>query len=193
MRCRNSPSQKNYSNFELKLKIKCLVDPKTGLINSGIQIRSARLPNGRVAGYQVDCGDEWFGKIYDEHRRALLYPRPLDEANLLQNIDTFGWNEYRILAEGPRIQVWINGTKASDYTETNLLIPLNGVIAAQIHSGGHVVVQFKDITVRELPPTAGAPTWESLGGIKEALAKVKKPKRKKTKSKAKKTTPPQEK
>ena len=123
----------------------------------------------------------------------MLYPRPLDEANLLQNIDTFGWNEYRILAEGPRIQVWINGTKASDYTETNLLIPLNGVIAPQIHSGGHVVVQFKDITVRELPPTADAPTWESLGGIKEALAKVKKPKRKKTKSKAKKTTPPQEK
>ncbi|MEP4079445.1 PVC-type heme-binding CxxCH protein [Haloferula sp.] len=170
-------TKKEYGNFELKLTIKCSGDPKTGLINSGIQIRSARLPNGRVAGYQVDCGDKWFGKIYDEHRRALIYPKPIDEPKLLAAIDTFGWNEYRILADGPRIQVWINGVKASDYTETNPQIPLNGVIAPQIHSGGHVMVQFKDVTIRELPPTPGAPTWESLGGVQEALKKVKKPRK----------------
>ncbi|YCM46953.1 PVC-type heme-binding CxxCH protein (plasmid) [Verrucomicrobiaceae bacterium 227] len=168
-------TQKNYANFELKLKIKCSGDPRTGLINSGIQIRSARLPNGLAAGYQIDCGEGWFGKIYDEHRRALIYPEPLDEAALLKAIDIQGWNEYRILAEGPRIQVWINGVKATDYTESNPLIPLNGVIAPQIHSGGKAMVQFKEITIRELPPTAGAPTWESLGGVQAALQKVKKP------------------
>tara|TARA_R110002096_G_scaffold212352_10_gene399856 strand:- start:48 stop:4457 length:4410 start_codon:yes stop_codon:yes gene_type:complete len=176
---------KSYANFELNLKIKCSGDPGTGLINSGIQIRSARLPNGRVAGYQVDCGEGWFGKIYDEHRRKLIYPEALDEAALKEGIDTHGWNEYRILAEGPRIQVWINGIKASDYTETNPDIPLNGVIAPQIHSGGHVVVQFKDITVRELPPTPDAPTWESLGGPVAALAKVKTPRPPKAKPKGK--------
>lgn len=167
-------TKKRYSNFELKLKIKCSGDPKTGLINSGIQIRSA-LHGKRVAGYQVDCGAGWFGKIYDEHRRGLIYPKPIDEEALLKAVDIQGWNEYRILAEGPRIQVWINNTKATDYTETNSEIPLEGIIAPQIHGGGHVVVQFKDITIRELPPTPGAPTWESLGGVEQALAKVKKP------------------
>ena len=168
-------TEKSYANFELTLKIKCSGDPKTGLINSGIQIRSARLPNGSVAGYQIDCGAGWFGKIYDEHRRGLIYPEPLDPAALAKAIDVFGWNEYRILAEGPRIQVWINGVKASDYTEANPSIPLEGIIAPQIHGGGNTVVQFKEVTLRELPPTADAPTWESLGGVAEALQKVRKP------------------
>ena len=168
-------TKKNYANFELKLKIKCSGDLATGQVNSGIQIRSARLPDGVVAGYQVDCGEGWFGKIYDEHRRRLIYPTPIDEPTLLKGVDTFGWNEYRILAEGPRIQVWINGIPATDYTETNPLIPLNGVIAPQIHKGGHAMVQFKDVTIRELPPTPDAPTWESLGGVEAALEKVKAP------------------
>ena len=179
-------TKKSYSNFELTLTIKCSGDLATGQVNSGIQIRSARLPDGRVAGYQIDCGKGWFGKIFDEHRRRLIYPNPIDEPKLLENIDTFGWNKYRILAEGPRIQVWINDIKATDYTEENPLIPLNGIIAPQIHKGGHVMVQVKDIQIRELPPTADAPTWESLGGTQAALAKVKTKKpRRKAKSKAK--------
>lgn len=167
-------TEKKYANFDLTLKIKCSGDPKTGLINSGIQVRSARLPNGSVAGYQIDCGKGWFGKIYDEHRRGLVYPKPVDEAALAKSIDLYGWNTYRILAEGPRIQVWINGTKASDYTEKNSNIPLDGIIAPQIHGGGNVMVQFKDVTIRELQPTTNAPTWDSLGGVKAALAKAKK-------------------
>ena len=179
-------TQKSYANFELILTIKCSGDLATGQVNSGIQIRSARLPNGSVAGYQIDCGKGWFGKIFDEHRRRLIYPQPLNEEELLKAVDTFGWNTYRILAKGPRIQVWINDVKAIDYTEKNPLIPLNGIIAPQIHKGGHVMVQFKDVTIRELPPTTNAPTWESLGGAKAALKKVlpKKP-NKKTKRKSK--------
>ncbi|MDF1753350.1 MAG: DUF1080 domain-containing protein [Verrucomicrobiales bacterium] len=181
-------TEKSYANFDLKLKIKCSGDLATGQVNSGIQIRSARLPNGSVAGYQIDCGKGWFGKIFDEHRRRLIYPKPVDEEALLKGVDTFGWNDYRILAEGPRIQVWINGIKATDYTETNPEIPLEGIIAPQIHSGGHVMVQFKEISIIELPPTPGSPTWESLGGIKAALEKVtpkKKPRKKKGKGKDK--------
>ena len=166
-------TEKSYANFELALKIKCSGDLNTGQVNSGIQIRSARLPDGAVAGYQVDCGKGWFGKIYDEHRRRLIYPTPVDEVALLKGVDTFGWNEFRILAEGPRIQVWINGIKASDYTEENPDIPLNGIIAPQIHKGGHAMVQFKDVIIRELPPTPNAPTWESLGGPEVALQLVK--------------------
>jgi len=167
---------KSYQNFELKLSIKCSGDPKTGLINSGIQIRSVRVPGGNhMAGYQVDCGAGWFGKIYDEFRRNKVIAKEVDPAALAKVIDTFGWNEYRIRAEGPRIQVWINGTLATDYTETDPNIALDGQIAPQVHSGGVALVQVKEVSITELPPTPDAPTWESLGGVEAALAKVKVP------------------
>ncbi|MGV3659140.1 MAG: PVC-type heme-binding CxxCH protein [Prosthecobacter sp.] len=162
-------TKKSFQNFELKLKIKCSGDPKTGMINSGIQIRSVRAPGGtHMSGYQVDCGDKWFGKIYDEYRRNKVIAEPLDAAALDKAVDVFGWNEYRIRAEGPRIQVWINGVAALDYTEQDKNIALDGQIAPQVHSGGVCLVQVKDVTVEELPPTPGAPTWESLGGVEAA-------------------------
>jgi putative heme-binding domain-containing protein len=161
-------TKKSYQNFELKLKIKCSGDPKTGLINSGIQIRSIR-DGTAMSGYQVDCGAGWFGKIYDEHRRnkVIWAPTPEQQAALDKAIDVFGWNEYRIRAEGPRIQTWINGVHCMDYTETDPNIALDGHIAPQVHSGGVCLVQVKEVTIKELPPTPGIPTWEKVGHPKK--------------------------
>ncbi len=166
-------TKKSYQNFELRLSIKCSGDRKTGLINSGIQIRSVRVPGGaHMAGYQVDCGDGWFGKLYDEFRRRTVIAEQVDAAALKKVVDVFGWNDYRIRAEGPRIQVWINDVLATDYTEENPNVALDGQIAPQVHSGGIALVQVKDISIVELPPTPGAATWESLGGVEAALKKV---------------------
>ena len=166
-------TQKSYSNFELKLKIKVSGDAKTGLINSGIQIRSLR-DGGAMSGYQIDCGAGWFGKIYDEHRRnkVIWSPTPEQQTALDKAIDTFGWNEYTIRAEGPRIQTWINGVHCIDYTETDPNIALDGHIAPQVHSGGICLVQVKDVTIEELPPTPNAPTWKSIGGLEGMKAKL---------------------
>ncbi|SKA92788.1 putative membrane-bound dehydrogenase domain-containing protein [Prosthecobacter debontii] len=162
-------TNRSYQNFDLKMKIKCSGDPTTGLINSGIQIRSLRVPGGHhMSGYQVDCGQGWFGKIYDEFRRNKVIAEPLDEAALDKAVDVYGWNEYRIRAEGTRIQVWINDVAAIDYTETDSNIALDGQIGPQVHSGGACLVQVKDITLEELPPTSQAPTWKSLGGVEGA-------------------------
>lgn len=167
-------TEKSFHNFELTLTIKCSGDPKTGMINSGIQIRSARVPGGtHMSGYQVDCGKGWFGKIYDEFRRNKVIATPIDAAALEKVVDVYGWNEYRIRAEGPRIRVWINGVAAIDYTEKNPDIALDGKIAPQIHSGGKCLVQFKDVTIKELPPAVGASTWKSLGGVRAAIKKAK--------------------
>lgn len=169
-------TKKNYQNFDLKLKIKVSGDPATGLINSGIQIRSVRVPGGaHMSGYQVDCGKGWFGKIYDEFRRNKVIAEPVDAAALDKAVDVYGWNEYRIRAEGPRIQTWINGVLALDYLEKDSNIALDGLIGPQVHSGGICLVQVKDVTVDELPPTKDAPTWESLGGYEGAKAKLAKP------------------
>ncbi len=164
-------TKKSYMNFELKLKIKVSGDPKTGMLNSGIQIRSVR-EGSAMSGYQVDCGAGWFGKIYDEHRRnkVIWAPTPEQQAALDKAIDVFGWNEYRILAEGPRIQTWINGVHCMDYTETDPNIALDGHIAPQVHSGGVCLVQVKEVTIEELPATPGAPTWEKVGHPKPKAA-----------------------
>lgn len=164
-------TKKSYQNFDLKLKIKVSGDPKTGMLNSGIQIRSLRVPGGaHMTGYQVDCGAGWFGKIYDEFRRnkVIWAPTPEQQAALDKAVDVFGWNEYRIRAEGPRIQTWINGVHCMDYTEADKNIALDGLIGPQVHSGGVCLVQVKDVTIEELPATPGAPTWESLGGVDAA-------------------------
>jgi putative heme-binding domain-containing protein len=156
-------TKKSYQNFELRLKIKVSGDPKTGMLNSGIQIRSVR-EGSAMSGYQIDCGAGWFGKIYDEHRRnkVIWAPTPEQQVALDKAIDVFGWNEYRIRAEGPRIQTWINGVHCMDYTETDPNIALDGHIAPQVHSGGVCLVQVKEVTIEELPPTPGAPTWKTV-------------------------------
>ncbi len=164
----------SYSNFILRLKIKLTGDPKTGFINSGVQIRTARNPTGHeVCGYQCDYGaPEWYGAIYDEGRRNRLLIKS-DIAALRTVLKPNDWNDYVIKADGPRIQTWINGVQGVDFEEKDADIASDGVIAIQVHGGGNSTVQAKDITIEELPPTPGAPTWKDLGGVEGQRAKLK--------------------
>jgi hypothetical protein len=155
---------KSYQNFDLRLKIKLTGVPNTGMINSGVQFRSMRVPNhNEMSGYQADAGDGWWGKLYDESRRNKVIAEPADPAAVNAAVRPSDWNEYRVRAEGPRIRSWINGVPASDYTETETNIAQDGHIAIQIHGGGVALVQVKDVQIEELPPTAGAPTWAEVG------------------------------
>ena len=153
-----------YQNFELNLKIRIIAGEGEPSGNSGVQIRSQRLPDHHeMIGYQVDAGAGWWGKLYDESRRRTAIAEPMDEAALKAVLHEWdGWNEYRILAEGPRIQTWINDVAAIDYTEEDPQIPLEGLIGLQAHSGKKFVVQFKDLSIRELPSSDGAPTWAGV-------------------------------
>ncbi len=152
-------TQKDYGNYILRLKIK--LTGAGGFINSGIQMRSTRVPNSsEMCGYQCDYGDPtWWGCVYDESRRNRVMAQSnmklLDPA-----IKRDDWNDYVIRAEGPRITTWINGVMGVDYTEQDPKIPLSGKIGVQIHGGGKALVQVKDVTLEELPPTPkreGAP------------------------------------
>lgn len=169
----------SFSNFILKLKIKLTGDPATGLINSGVQIRTQRNPEGHeVCGYQCDYGEpNWYAGIYDEGRRN-KFIAPADMAILHPAIKLWDWNEYTIKAEGNRIQTWINGVPGVDYKELDPNIPYDGIIGVQVHSGGNTKVQLKDITIDELPATKDAPTWERLGGVEgvKKLLQANKPK-----------------
>jgi putative heme-binding domain-containing protein len=168
---------RSFQNFDLRLKLKLTGDPTTGLINSGVQLRSLRVPNNtEMSGYQVDAGDKWWGKLYDESRRNKVIADSPDSAAVTASIRAGDWNDYRILAEGPRLRSWINGVAALDYTETDPAIALDGKIGIQIHSGGIALVQVKDVTIDELPPTPGAPTWDQVGHPKPRDPNAKKKK-----------------
>ena len=155
---------KSYQNFELRLKLKLTGDPKTGMINSGVQIRSLRVPEStEMSGYQVDAGEGYWGTLYDESRRNKGIAAPADPAAVNAAVHKNDWNDYRIVVEGPRIRSWLNGVPAVDYTEADPQIALDGRIGIQIHGGGIALVQVKDVVIEELPPTPGAPTWEKVG------------------------------
>lgn len=155
---------RSFQNFDLRLQLKLTGDPKTGMINSGVQIRSLRVPdNTEMSGYQVDAGAGYWGTLYDESRRNKTISPPVDAPAINAAVRLNDWNDYRILAEGPHLRSWLNGIPAVDYTETDPAIALDGRIAIQIHGGGIALVQVKDITIEELPPTPGAPTWEKVG------------------------------
>ena len=153
-------TEKSYQNFDLRVKLRLT---GTGFVNSGIQMRSVRVPNSsEMSGYQVDYGKGWYGKLYDESRRNKVIAESKDAATVLAAIKEGEWNEYRILAEGNRIRSWVNGVPALDYVETEPNIAADGKIGIQIHSGGLAEIQAKDITIEELPPTPGALTWDKV-------------------------------
>lgn len=160
----------SYQNFELNLKIK--ITPVVGGVNSGIQIRSMRIPNHHeMVGYQADAGGEWWGKLYDESRRRRVIGELIDAAALKKALEPTGWNHYRIRCEGPRIRTWLNGVPAVDFSEEDERIPLDGHIGLQVHGGGTLTVQFKDLTVTELPASEEAPSWEGIDAKKVAEGK----------------------
>jgi putative membrane-bound dehydrogenase-like protein len=143
-------SAREFENFELTFKIRMVKG--AGFMNSGIQVRSARdAGKSPMSGYQVDAGIGYWGDLYDEHRRNKKLTGPVDPAALAKVVKDWEWNEYRILCEGRRIRSWINGQAAVDFTETDAAISLDGKLGIQVHSGGTLLVQLKDISINELP------------------------------------------
>ena len=62
----------SFQDFDLTFQIR--IRSTGGFANSGIQIRSRRVPGGsEVHGFQVDVGDGYGGDLYDEGRRGRVF------------------------------------------------------------------------------------------------------------------------
>ncbi|GAB4040728.1 DUF1080 domain-containing protein [Spirosoma gilvum] len=138
---------KEYGDFEFRCLFRLYGDPKTGMINSGIQYRSI-IEGTKIIGYQADIGNGYWGDLYDEHRREKLVGGDLRTLKHILKED--GWNSYIIRCKGNHHELYINGVKTCDYIEQDSKIPKKGVIAVQIHSGGVAQVEFRDLTINEL-------------------------------------------
>ena len=151
-------------DFELRLKYKLVGG------NSGIQFRSQRREDWDTFGYQadMDAAGTWTGCVF-HHSRGKVAGRGTrtvidekgkktvtkigDPARLLKHVKLNDWNEYRIIAKGPKMTLMINGVvmcQAVDHQKGKAA--LDGIIALQVHPGPPMKVQFKDIGLKKLTP-----------------------------------------
>lgn len=136
----------SYGDFELRLKFK-LVGKGA---NAGVQLRSQRIPgHHEVRGYQADLGDGWWGALYDESRRNKILAPAQAEA-VKQALKPDDWNDYRIVCQGRRIRLFINGRQTVDYTEPDASIEQQGILGVQIHGGGPSEAWYKDVRIKKL-------------------------------------------
>ncbi len=132
-----------------------------------------------VSGYQADfeAGRTYSGILYEEKGRGILALRgqktvietaeknPADpksqdfkvkiagsvgDTNEIQAaIKHEGWNDYKIVAKGNRLQHFINGKQTVDVTDEDAAhAAKEGILALQIHAGPAMVVQFKDLVLK---------------------------------------------
>jgi hypothetical protein len=155
-----------YANFELEFEVK--VDDG---LNSGVQIRSLLQetndkgePNphgGRLGGPQVEIESSpgQAGWIYGESTKlGWLSPEPesknpaTDRHEFVKNGE---WNHFRVVANGPRIQTWINGQPVADLTHEEIFQRYpEGHIGLQVHGikkgTGPFEVRWRNLRLKKL-------------------------------------------
>lgn len=151
------------SEFLLKdFHFKCQVKLADNAGNSGIQFRSEIMDNGEVKGYQADIGVGWWGKLYEEHGRALMWKESGEK-----HVKKGDWNTYEIIADGSKIVTKINGNVCVDMDDPQGA--RQGIIAFQLHAGGATDVYFKDISVKLLNTEKASAGSKSADGKSAAF------------------------
>lgn len=160
---------KTYANFELVFEVFL---PNT--LNSGVQIRShikdeldkdLQLET-HIYGPQIEIEQSpgQSGYLYGEGLNIgwLTAEAEKNPHSFFKNND---WNQYKIIANGPRIQTWVNGHLISDYSDPKTYLNhYKGTIALQVHSDKRATatlqVKWRNIKIKELPTTKNV--WKSL-------------------------------
>ncbi|MCM1449375.1 MAG: DUF1080 domain-containing protein [Clostridiales bacterium] len=136
-------TDKYYKDFDLSLKFKQLANG-----NSGVFFRSFIEPPTKVHGWQVEVapkGNDTAG-VYESYGRGWLVQIPDEMESILREGE---WNDMRIRVEGDHVQTWLNGTPMVDFTD-EAIGRAQGRIALQIHDGGGIKVQWKDLNITAL-------------------------------------------
>ncbi len=148
-------TQQLYGDFELEFEVKC----DAGL-NSGCQIRSSLKGEkfgGRVNGPQVEIENSGSkgaeaGYIYGE--AAGGWRTPAEDRQPHEHYRDGEWNHYRIVATGPVIETWINGTKITKLVDEEIYkTHPKGLIGLQVHGVGNrgpFEVRWRALRIKEL-------------------------------------------
>jgi hypothetical protein len=126
-------------DFRLSVQVKLTPDKE----NSGIQFHSEALPDGEMRGPQADVGAGWWGKLYEESGRGLIWDKSGEK-----HVKPGEWNLYVVEARGDTVKTWINGQLCVDLTDPKLA--REGIFGLQMHSGGPMEVRFKELKLELL-------------------------------------------
>jgi hypothetical protein len=166
-------------DFELKLTFR-MRSTNSPSVNGGFQFRSRRLPNGDVAGYQVDNNylQPWKARLYDEfgrHDLALEGERTLFDIDGVKHTGKLAmepgagdfrldeWHEYHLIAQGRKLSLRVNGKLIAEVTDNDDdSFEATGILAMQLHTGPPMKVQFKDILLKRLVPAHPPGVRETL-------------------------------
>ncbi|MEV7326634.1 ThuA domain-containing protein [Micromonospora sp. NPDC093244] len=159
-------SAKQFTNYSLKLDWKLAGDDNSGIF---IGFPPSSDPWSAVDnGYeiQIDATD-----AVDRTTGAVYTFKSADIAARDAALNAPGeWNTYELLVEGERLQIFLNGVKINDFTNTNPVRSLAGHIGIQNHGTGDDA-SFRNIRIKELgttPPPTGtiqAEAFSSANGV----------------------------
>lgn len=135
-------TEKEFKNFDLTLEFKQGADG-----NSGVFFRSS-IEGTKIAGWQVEVAPPGHntGGIYESYGRGwIIKPDPEKDKAL-----KFGeWNEMRIRVVDDKVTTWLNGKKMITLKDEKIG-EATGSIALQIHSGGGIKVEWRNLRIETL-------------------------------------------
>ncbi len=141
-------SKKTYADFEMTFQVRL----KDGKGNSGVQIRSKVVDGEKekgkfvVAGPQADIGAGYWGSLYGERFGGMMKQSPADLVK--KAVKEKDFNDYSIKVVGKKCTIKVNGETMVDQEFEKM--PADGIIAFQLHAGGPMTVEFKDIKFTNL-------------------------------------------
>ena len=135
-------TEKEYKDFELSVEFKQGADG-----NSGVFFRSS-IEGTKITGWQAEVAPPGHstGGIYESYGRGwIIKPDPELDKHL-----KFGeWNTMRVRVVGGHVETWLNGYLMISLDD-KMIATATGSIALQIHSGGGIKVQWRNLLVTEL-------------------------------------------
>lgn len=162
------------TDFELTCKVKFTATTEKKFGNSGIQFRSVVLDPAKwvVGGLQADLAlaSPYFGILYDERgvgrcvmtlgqklvfkdvdgkvkpEQAGTVGKKEDIRAAIKDVD---WNDYKVVAKGTLIQIWVNGVQTVEAVNESTKGPNGTKLALQLHAGPPMMIQFKDLVLKK--------------------------------------------
>jgi hypothetical protein len=133
--------------------------------NSGLFLRTAlNAANPATDTYELNICDS-----HPTHKTGSLVAR-----HIAENVPAVegAWHSFRVLCEGPRIQVWLDAQQIVDFTDTSEAVRLTGRLGLQMNQGR---AAYRNVCVRPLkfrPLLNGQDTtgWRAVPGSKSEFA-----------------------
>ena len=137
-------TEKSYGDFVIEFDVRWKAATERG-VDTGVEMRKPKiqLQLGISGSLRVDMS----GSFYTGGKPAYPEAGQAKEAKTLMKPEG-QWNTFRIQAQGNTFTCWINGKKASEYTDAKF----SGAapIGLQIHGGVEMKCEYRNMKIAEL-------------------------------------------